>query len=444
MRSEGSAAGRIRRNRAPAGRGHPESRPPGTTAPAGDYPARPARVPLITHPPSCIVVGGGPAGAYLALRLARERVPVLLLERYTDFDRRFRGNTLNPASLHLLARLAAPGGGTLAEAALALPHTRTEHFTAVDASGAVRFADFGRLDDPFPFVALMQQAHLLPLLLDAASGEPDFQLATGASVTGLIEEGGAVRGVAVEHGGRTHQIRAPLVVACDGRHSTVRRLARLAPRPIGAAIDVLWFTAERQPGHDAEAGAYFRFGEGLMLALMDAGTHWQVGAIIRKGSFDQVRQRGLDDFRRRVVAAAPLLAGRPPLAAWDEVFLLEVQVDRLPRWHRPGLLCLGDAAHAMSPVGMVGINVALLDAEEAAARLAPALRAGAVPEALLAEVQRRRQRGVALVQRAQALIHGLVLEPALAGRRGIRQPLRALMASGPATRLATRLIAYGR
>lgn len=392
-----------------------------------------------------MIVGGGPAGAYLGLRLAREGVDVLVLEKHTDFDRRFRGNTLNPASLHLLDRLAAPAdeGGTMADRLLALPHTRTTHFTAADKRGEVRFADFGALDDRFPFVAFMQQADLLPVLFEAASREPTFRLATGAEVVGLVEEDGAVCGVEFEQGGQRRQTRTNLVIACDGRASTTRRLAGLAPRPIGAPIDVLWFSFPREPGDDAGSGAYFRFGEGMMLALMDAGTEWQVGAIIAKGSYDSFRQRGIESFRRRVAWAVPTFASRVKSLEWDDVFLLEVQVDRLRRWHRPGLLCLGDAAHAMSPVGMVGINLALQDAEAAAARLAPALRAGSVPEALLADVQRERQQGVALVQRTQALLHRFVLGPALAGRSGIRQPVRGLMGWTPAVRLGTRVIAYG-
>jgi 2-polyprenyl-6-methoxyphenol hydroxylase-like FAD-dependent oxidoreductase len=398
-------------------------------------------------PPStgAVIVGGGPAGAYLGLRLAREGVDVLVLEKHTDFDRRFRGNTLNPAALNLLARLAGPPGqpGTMADALLALPHTRTTHFTAVDAHGEVRFADFGSLDDPFPFVAFMQQADLLPALLDAASREPTFRLATGAEVVGLLQGGGAVRGVEVEIDGGRQPVEAALVIACDGRASETRRLAGLEPVAIGAPIDVLWFTLPRHPGDDEGTGAYFRFGDGIMLALMDAGTAWQVGAIIAKGSFEAVRQRGIEAFRSRVAWAAPMMGDRLAHLTWDDVFCLEVRVDRLRRWHRPGLLCLGDAAHAMSPLGMVGINLALLDAEAAAARLAPALRARFVPEALLAAVQRERQPRVALVQRAQALLHRFVLGPALAGRAGIREPARSLMGSSLAVRLGTRVIAYG-
>ncbi len=390
--------------------------------------------------PSCVIVGGGPAGAVLALLLARRGVPVTVLEKHTDLDRSFRGNTLNPAVLELLDELG------LADRVLALPHAKTTHFTAVDAGGAVRFAEFGDLDSAFPFILLMQQADFLPFLFAEVARYPHARLITGADVQGLIREGDAVRGVVYERDGERHELRAPLTVACDGRNSIVRTEAGLAVKRYGVPIDVLWFTLPRAADDDRQAGAYFRFGHGAMLALMDAGTHWQVGAILRKGSFPALRARGLDAFRDAVQATAPEFADRlDALTDWKQCALLGVEVDRLRRWYRPGLLCLGDAAHAMSPVGMVGINLAIQDAAWAAERLANGLRAGDVSVRDLRAVQRTREGAVRRIQWMQVLAHRFVLAPMLSAHEPrLPGPVRWLMAQPALRRVVSRLIAYGR
>lgn len=376
----------------------------------------------------------------LALLLARRGVPVTVLEKHTDLDRSFRGNTLNPAVLELLDDL------DLAERVLALPHTKTTHFTAVDARGPVRFADFSALRSRFPFVLLLQQSDFLPLIVEELGRYPHARFVTGADVQGLIEEDGAVRGVVYERDGERNELRAPLTVACDGRNSRVRDLAGLRPKSYDVPIDVLWFTLPRRPEDDAEAGAHFRFGRGTMLALMDAGTHWQVGAILRKGSFPDVQARGLDAFRSAVAETVPLLAERvDALEGWERTALLRVELDRLQRWYRPGLLCLGDAAHAMSPVGMVGINLAIQDAACAAERLAEPLREGRVADRELRAVQRRRAPGVRFVQALQALIHRRVLAPMLDAPEPILpRPERWAMRQPVLRHVAMRLIAYGR
>lgn len=376
----------------------------------------------------------------LALLLARRGVPVTVLEKHTDLDRSFRGNTLNPAVLELLDEIG------LAERVLALPHAKATHFTAVDARGPVRFADFSRLRSRFPFVLLLQQSDFLSLIVEELGRYEHARFVTGADVQGLIEEDEAVRGVVYEKDGERHELRAALTVGCDGRNSRVRELAGLRPRSLGVPIDVLWFTLPRRPEDAAGAGAYFRFGRGAMLALMDAGTHWQVGAILRKGSFPEVRARGLGAFRAAVAETVPLLADRvETLEDWEQAALLRVGLDRLRRWHRPGLLCLGDAAHAMSPVGMVGINLAIQDAACAADRLAGPLLAGRVAGRDLLSVQRRRAPSVRLVQALQVVLHRRVLAPMLdAPEPVLPRTERWAMEQPVLRRTATRLIAYGR
>ncbi|MEM9997212.1 MAG: FAD-dependent monooxygenase, partial [Bacteroidota bacterium] len=336
---------------------------------------------------------------------------------------------------------------------------------------ALRFADFAEwaahAGSPYGEVVMTPQRHFLPLVLDAAAQYDGFTLVTGADVQGLIRdenaEDGVVRGVRYERNGAMHEVRAPLTLACDGRHSRVRTMAGLTVDRRPAPIDVLWFhlpkrasDADARAGDaDAEAedpaGAYFRFGPGTMVALMDAGERWQVGLILAKDALPDLKAQGLDAFRARIAATVPDVADRlGTLRSWDETALLSIETSRLKRWHRPGLLCIGDAAHAMSPVGMVGINLAIQDAEATAALVGPKLRTGPVTDAdlsaLLASVQRERQGPIRLAQTVQDLVHRLVMRPALRGPQAYSfpAPVRALLTWGPLRRRATHLIAEGR
>lgn len=396
------------------------------------------------------IAGGGPAGMFLGLLLARAGIAVTVLEKHADFLRDFRGDTVHSSTLTLLDELG------LGPAFAAIPQRRITQVAAQLDSGTARIGDLSRLHGPHPHIALVPQWDLLELLADAAAREPGFRLLRNAEVTGLVHDGaspsaddgaspggGRVTGVVWRDradGARTgaeHTLGADLVVACDGRWSTVRDAAGLTPRAFGVPMDVWWF---RIPRHEGDPdGGFGRASRGQFLIMVDRGEYWQCGYIIRKGADAKLRAEGLEAFRARLAALEPWLADRlgdvPP--SFDDVKLLEVRLDRLERWHLPGLLVIGDAAHAMSPVGGVGINLAIQDAVAAARILEPALqRGGPVPESALQSVQRRRWWPTVLVQGFQQGAHrgvvGRILdEDAFAGPAGpaddeLPLPLRLL------------------
>jgi 2-polyprenyl-6-methoxyphenol hydroxylase-like FAD-dependent oxidoreductase len=360
----------------------------------------------------CCIAGGGPAGMMLGLLLARAGVKVLVLEKHADFLRDFRGDTVHPSTLEVIHELG------LLDKFLARPHDEVSELRAVVGNTEVVLASFKRLNLRCKFIAMMPQWEFLDFVRDEAELYPGFRLIQNAEVTGVIQSEGAVTGVRVTTPEGPLEVMADLVIGADGRRSTVRGAAGLVVRDLGAPIDVLWMRLPKLPGDPSTTGG--RITTGIFLAMIDRGTYWQCAYVIPKGGIEVVQARGLEAFRADVVKVVPLFAGRiDTLASWDDIKLLSVTVDRLERWYKPGLLCIGDAAHAMSPVGGVGINLAVQDAVAAANILAAALadaRQGTADfTPLLAQVEKRRLLPTRLTQAAQVAIQNRLLSPVLAG-----------------------------
>ncbi len=349
---------------------------------------------------SCCVVGGGPAGMMLGYLLARGGVPVTVLEKHKDFFRDFRGDTVHPSTLEVMYELG------LLEDLLKLPHQRLTAVDGVLGDFAFQAASFRRVPTHCKFVALMPQWDFLDFLSGNAKKFPSFNLRMEHEAIDLIRDSGRIVGVQAKTPRGTVEIRADLVVGCDGRHSTIRTAARLEVIESGVPIDVLWFRIGRTSNDPEQLFGNINYGKALVLIPRD--EYFQAGLIIRKGSFEEIQRRGLDEFRADIARIAPYLADRvAELKDWDQIKLLSVQINRLRQWHRPGLLCIGDAAHAMSPAGGVGINLAIQDAVATANLLTSALRDGHVTEALLARVQCRREFPTRTTQFLQVQAHKL-------------------------------------
>ena len=385
----------------------------------------------------CCVAGGGPAGMMLGLLLARAGVDVVVLEKHADFLRDFRGDTIHPSTLEVMHELG------LLEAFLALPYTQVRELAGIIGGERIPIADFGRLPVRCPFIALMPQWDFLDFLAGHARRYPGFALRMSTGVVGLIDDGGRVVGVSATAPDGPLEVRADLVVGADGRDSTVRAAAGLRVETLGAPIDVLWFRLPRKPG---DAGQLLgRVEAGRIFIMLDRGDYWQCGFVIAKGTLDEIRARGLAAFRDEVARLADARAEASALRDWEDVKLLTVRVDRLARWFRPGVLCLGDAAHAMSPVGGVGINLAIQDAVAAANLLAAPLREGRVSAEDLARVQRRREWPTRVTQRVQVLVQNRIVRRVLQRRRPLRPPpaVRLLARFPRLRRLPGRLIGLG-
>ena len=352
----------------------------------------------------CVIAGCGPAGAALGLLLARAGLRVTVVEKHGDFLRDFRGDTIHASTLTLLDELG------LGDEFARLDQQRIAEVRVAVGDREWSLADFRRIRGRHREIALMPQWDFLDFVTRHAAGYPGFRLLMETEATGLTVEQGRVTGLTVSGGA----IPATLTVAADGRSSTVRRAARLPVRAYDAPMDVLWFRLSRRESDLVRTAG--RVAPGRLLIRIDRGDYWQVGYVIEKGGYQRLRAAGLAAFRSDLATLEPALADRvDELGSWSDVSVLEVRVDRLRRWHRPGLLCIGDAAHAMSPVGGVGINLAVQDAVAAANLLVRPLRTGTLSERDLARVQRRRALPAAVTQAGQRAIHRRIVAPLLDG-----------------------------
>ncbi|WP_306913569.1 MULTISPECIES: FAD-dependent oxidoreductase [unclassified Arthrobacter] len=391
----------------------------------------------------CVVAGGGPAGMMLGLLLARAGVAVTVLEKHGDFFRDFRGDTVHAATIRLIDELG------LGDEFRRLPQSRLNSVAfPVPGGPPVTMGNFDSLRPPYNYVAMMPQWDFLNFLAEAAAQEPSFSLRMGHKSTALVRNGGRVTGVRYRTAdGVDGEIQADLVVAADGRHSILRRQAGLVPKEYPVPFDTWWFRLPRYPSERGEvAGIVPAFGRGEALLALFRDDYFQMGYLAPKGTGARIRAEGVEGFRRRVAALRPDLADRvDAIASLEDLHWLDVRLDRLRKWHINGMLCIGDAAHAMSPAGGVGINLAIQDAVAAADVTAPVLLRGQVRRQDLARVERRRRPPTVVVQTVQRLLHRVLFEPIMTGKRsGAPAVLLFLARRVPAVgRLAPRFIAFG-
>jgi 2-polyprenyl-6-methoxyphenol hydroxylase-like FAD-dependent oxidoreductase len=373
-------------------------------------------MPETTITTKCVIAGGGPAGMMLGFLLARAGVDVVVLEKHADFFRDFRGDTVHPSTLELMYELG------LLDEFLKVPHQKIEKLSAQIGGERIAMADLCHLPTHCKFIAMMPQWDFLDFLAKQGKRYKTFDLRMKAEAEELIEENGRIVGLRAGTPDGPLAVRADLVVGCDGRHSTVREKAGLKSDDYGAPMDVLWFRLARKAGDDTDAFGHAEAGK--MLVMLNRGDYWQCAYVIPKDGIDEVKAKGLDAFRDSIVQMSPFLADRVgQLKSWDDIKLLSVTVDRLQKWWRPGLLCIGDAAHAMSPIGGVGINMAVQDAVAAANRLAAPLKTGKVTDDDLRAVQERRTLPVRFTQWLQLTIQKRLISRVLASQRRPKPPL---------------------
>ena len=387
----------------------------------------------------CCIAGGGPAGMMLGYLLGRAGVKTVVLEKHADFLRDFRGDTVHPSTLMIMQELG------LIDDFLKLPHSEIRAFAAEIGEARVKIADFARVATPFKFVALMPQWDFLNFLADKGRRFPGLQVIMSAQVSSLIETAGRVVGVKVAAPSGPFEVRAALVVGCDGRTSTVRAASGLVVQDLGSPIDVLWFRLSKRAGDPEQVLG--RLGVDKMIVTIDRNDYWQCAYVIGKGGIERVHAAGLEAFKAAVADGARFLSDRVhELKSFDDVKLLSVSVDRLTTWSKPGLLCIGDAAHAMSPVGGVGINLAIQDAVATANLFAAKLKAGSLRDEDLDSVRRRRLFPVKVIQGLQVAVHNRVLQPTVSGaRRSLKVPwpLKVLDANAWLRRWPAQLLGLG-
>jgi 2-polyprenyl-6-methoxyphenol hydroxylase-like FAD-dependent oxidoreductase len=386
----------------------------------------------------CCIAGGGPAGMMLGLLLARAGVDVMVLEKHADFLRDFRGDTIHPSTLEVMAELG------LLERFLQCPHQEVRELQGQIGATTLKVADFSHLPTRCKFIALMPQWDFLDFLAAEARHYPKFRLRMQAEAVDLMVEGDRVAGLCARAPHGSFVVRAALTVGADGRHSTVRERAGLAVVDLGAPIDVLWMRLSQRLGDPRQSMG--RFDAGRVLVMLDRGDYWQCAYVIPKDGFATLREKGLAAFREDLARLAPFLRDRvAELADWHDIKLLSVRVDRLTTWYRPGLICIGDAAHAMSPIGGIGINLAIQDAVAAGNILAAPLRAGRVTTDDLQQVQRRREFPTRLTQWAQVQIQNRIITPVLGstGALPLPPPLKLMRRFPALTRIPARLIGIG-